>query len=132
MTGEELAYLGRETCLVPLYAHLRKNILDLYPKSEIRVHKTMISFRHPMPFCYVSLPTRPLAKEHPDKYLAVSLLLSERVEHPRIAQIAEPYPGRFTHHLMLSQFTEVDPLLLRWIQQSHNFRYMVTGGKGRG
>lgn len=62
MTGDELAYLGREPALMPAYTRLLQRVLELYPKSEIRVQKTMFSFRYPKPFCYVSLPLKPLVK----------------------------------------------------------------------
>lgn len=131
MTAAELGYLGKEPTLVPVYAALRDSILKMYPKSEIRVQKTTLSFRHPMPYCYVGLPISRISKDAPKKHLVVSLLLGEHIVHPRFPQVTEAYPGRFTHHLVLSSAEEVDDELLAWVRQSHDFRYLLTGGKAR-
>lgn len=61
----------------------------------------------------------------------VSLLLGEHIVHARFPQVTEAYPGRFTHHLVLSRVEEVDAELLQWVRQSHDFRYLLTGGKAR-
>ena len=40
-----------------------------------------------------------------------TLGLGRRVEHPRILQAVERYPGRWTHHLLLTAPEDVDGLL---------------------
>ena len=131
MTADELNLLGKQPTLINVYEHLRKQVLMLFPQSEVRVHKTQISFRDPMPFCYVWLPDRRMDKSRGDTYLMVTLMLGERLQHSRVAQCVEAYPGRFTHHLSLGSQQEVDQQLVEWIRQSHAFRYMLTGGKAR-
>ena len=37
------------------------------------------------------------------------------MEHPRILQAVEPYPGRWTHHLLLTAPEDVDGLLAAWL-----------------
>lgn len=131
MTAEELGFLGKAPGLVTLYAALREQVLAMFPLSDIRVQKTTISFRDPMPYCYVTVPAGRIDKRRSDKYLVVTVLLGERLEHPRIAQCTEAYPGRFTHHIPLGRFDELDQPLLEWVRQSHAFRSVVTGGKAR-
>ena len=43
------------------------------------------------------------------------------VDSPRIAVKCEPYPGRWTHHIVLASADEIDAELLAWIDRAHQF-----------
>lgn len=45
--------------------------------------------------------------------------LGYRLESPRIA--VEPYPGRFTHHVLVSGPGEVDDELMGWVEETAVF-----------
>ena len=51
----------------------------------------------------------------------VTFGLGSRVEDPRIAVAVEPYPRRWTHHVLLSQPEEVDGQLLDWLREAYVF-----------
>ena len=40
---------------------------------------------------------------------------------PRIAVAVEPYPNRWTHHVVVSQPEEIDGKLLDWLSQAYQF-----------
>lgn len=50
-----------------------------------------------------------------------TLPLYETLDSPRIAVQTEPYPGRWTHHIVLSREEELDDELLGWIRASYAF-----------
>ena len=39
----------------------------------------------------------------------------------RIAVVTEPYPGRWTHHVLLERSADVDEELLSWLQAAYDF-----------
>ena len=42
----------------------------------------------------------------------VTLGLGRRLDTPRVAVAVEPYPGRWTHHLLLTEESQIDEELL--------------------
>ena len=63
----------------------------------------------------VSIPVR-RKKGWPEHCLLISFGLGRQVADPRIAVAAEPYPGRWTHHVVLSRPEELDETLLAWLR----------------
>lgn len=47
--------------------------------------------------------------------------LGRRLENPRIVQAAEPYPGRWTHHVLLEKPEDVDEELMDWLDLAYGF-----------
>jgi hypothetical protein len=47
--------------------------------------------------------------------------LRHRVTSPRIEIATEPYPNRWTHHLLISRLEEIDEELMSWIQEAALF-----------
>ena len=47
--------------------------------------------------------------------------LGWKLEDPRIIQAVEPYPGRWTNHVLLCREVEVDGELLDWLQEAWDF-----------
>lgn len=48
----------------------------------------------------------------------VTFGLEHRADSPRIAVATEPYPNRWTHHLLLTDPAEIDRQLLDWLQEA--------------
>lgn len=72
-------------------------------------------------FAVVSfLPVRK-AKERPEIYIVVTFGLGYRVDSPRIDAAVEPYPGRFTHHVLISVTGEIDDELMGWVREAAAF-----------
>lgn len=120
MTAEELQFFDPMPQMRPLYIALREKLEEMYPDMTIKITKTQISFRNRHVFAMASLPFRRI-KGWPKEYLLISFGLSCRKQSPRIAQSAEPYPGRWTHHVPIQRLEEVDEELLGWIGEAYQF-----------
>lgn len=51
----------------------------------------------------------------------VTFGLEHRVDSSRIAVATEPYPNRWTHHLLLTDPAQIDTELLDWLQEAYWF-----------
>lgn len=115
-----LFFQGHEDAL-PIYERLEARVLAEIPDVRVKVAKTQITFANRRGFAFVSfLPVR-RAGQRPAVWLTVSFGLAERRESPRIDAAVEPYPNRWTHHVMVVQAGEMDDELLGWLQEAAAF-----------
>ena len=61
------------------------------------------------------------AKDRPAVWVTISFGLGYRKESQRIDVATEPYPGRWTHHVMVGTPDEIDEELLGWLQEAAYF-----------
>ena len=54
-------------------------------------------------------------------YITITLGLNRRGGSPRIDQASEPYPGRWTHHLVIGSAEEIDDELMAWVREAYSF-----------
>ena len=47
--------------------------------------------------------------------------LPYRPDSPRIAASSEPYPGRWTCHILVSEPGQIDGELMEWLQEAWDF-----------
>lgn len=121
MTIDTEFFFEKHPEALPLYEVFEERVLAAVPETRIRVQKTQISFGNPRLFACISfLPVRS-AKERPAKYIVVTFGLDHRVESPRIDVAVEPYPCRWTHHVLLSAVEEIDDQLLAWMREAAAF-----------
>jgi hypothetical protein len=104
-----------------LYRALEETLYGSFPDVNKRVQKTQISFYNRHMFACVSFTPVKRKAELPRGYLVLTLGLPAPLDSPRIAVKVEPYPGRWTHHLVLSRPSELDEELLAWIKRSYVF-----------
>ncbi len=116
-----LFFFEKKPAALPLYEILERRILNEISGVTVKVQKTQISFANRHNFAFVSfLPVRK-AKERPKVYIVVSFGLNYKVESPRIQVATEPYPNRWTHHMMISSAEEIDDELMGWIREAGVF-----------
>lgn len=123
MTDEEALFFlrGGKPGAAALYETFRGRVLAEVDDVHIRVQKTQITFANRHNFAFVSfLPARP-AKLRPQCYITVSFGLRRREESPRIDAASEPYPQRWTHHVLISSQEEIDDELMGWIREAAVF-----------
>ena len=120
MTEEELLFFQATPEMLPVYEKLRERLEAAYPDMGVKVAKTQISLRNRYVFAAVSLPWRKL-KGWPEKYVLVSFGLGWKMENNRIVQTVEPYPGRWTHHVILERPEDVDGELMDWLDLAYGF-----------
>ncbi len=102
-------------------------VLERWPETEIVTQKSQVGVRCPRPFCALWVPGKRIrGKASPGA--ALSLFLPRPLETERLIMAVEPYPGRFTNHLLLSSPEEVDEELFLWTAEAKRFR---CGGLGR-
>ncbi len=118
---EELFFFDRKPAALPMYEMFRNSVLAKVPEARIEVRKTQVSFFTRHMFAAVSFAPVRNAKDRPDPYLTITFGLPCRVESARINAAAEPYPGRWTHHVMIGTGEEIDDELLAWIREAADF-----------
>ncbi len=115
---------------LPLYEKLEKRILTAYPDATIRVKATQVSFYNTHAFAWAWPPFRK-RKGWPERYMLVTFGLDHQLVHPRIAECVEPYPNRWTHHVIVQHAGEIDDELMGWIDESYRFSLSKGGGRRR-
>ncbi len=119
MTQDELLFFSGHGEALPIYAELRGRITERWPDVEIRVARTQISFKVRYGFAFVS--TRRMGRRCLDVFIIVSFGLGREVRSGRIFAASEPYPGRWTHHVVVASPEEIDGELMGWIAEAHDF-----------
>lgn len=121
MNTDILFFFNEHTDVLPLYERLEAQILAQIPDVKIKVSKTQISFSNKRGFAFASfLPCRRV-KDRPKIWLTVTFGHDRKVESPRIDVATEPYPNRWTHHVMVSSVEEIDEELMGWIREAAAF-----------
>ena len=121
MDEKALLFFQQDMEALPLYERLESLILDRIPDVQIKVQKSQISFYNRHMFACVSFAKVRKAKERPDHYIVVTFGLDHRLDSPRIDVATEPYPNRWTHHVLISASSEIDDELMGWIQEASVF-----------
>lgn len=118
---DELFFFDVKSKTLPLYEAFRKAVLNKVPDARIEVKKTQISFFNRRMFAAASFTPVRKAKDRPDPFLTITFGLPYRKESPRIDVAVEPYPNRWTHHVMVGTEEEIDVELLSWIGEAAVF-----------
>ncbi len=103
-----------------LYQALFARLEAAFPEASVKVQKSQISFYNRHLFAAASLPLR-RRKEWPKVCILVTIGLSYRLSSPRIAVATEPYPNRWTHHVVISEAGQIDEELLGWLREAYDF-----------
>ena len=121
MDQDVLYFFDSKPEALPLYEAFEQKVLFAVEGVNVKVQKTQIAFSNRHNFAFVSfLPVRK-AKERPEVYIVVTFGLGYCVESPRIDTAVEPYPGRWTHHVLISGEEEIDDELMGWVKEAAVF-----------
>ena len=107
-------------CLDELYNTLFRRMEEIFSDASVKVQKSQISFYGRHLFSAVSLPLR-RKKNWPEHCIVVTIGLSHPLESPRTAVSMEPYPGRWTNHVLISEAAQIDEELLEWLKEAWVF-----------
>ena len=121
MNADILFFFNDHMDALPLYERLEGLILEQIPDVKIKVSKTQISFSNKRGFAFVSFTPCRKAKERPEVWMTVTFGLSYQKDSPRIDAATEPYPNRWTHHVMVGSEEEIDAELMGWIREAAEF-----------
>lgn len=121
MNQNTLFFFNEHPEAIPLYEAFEARLLFELEGVVIQPQKTQITLKNRRVFGAVSfLPARK-AKDRPDPYLTITLGLNRREPSPRMDQASEPYPGRWTHHLVIASAEEIDDELMAWVREAYDF-----------
>ena len=118
---EILQFFDSHPDAFPLYDKFEKCVMEHVPEARIKVQKTQISFYNRHMFACVSFARVRKKKDCPDSYIVVTFGLDHRAVSPRIDIAMEPYPNRWTHHVLISELSEIDDELMAWVEEAACF-----------
>ena len=118
---DELLFFDSKQQALPLYISFREAVSERVPDVRIEVKKTQISSFKRYMFAAVSFTPVRRAKNRPNPFLTVTFGLPYKKESSRIDIATEPYPHRWTHHVMIGTEEEIDEELISWIREAAEF-----------
>lgn len=121
MNEKVLQFFDKQPEALPLYEKFEKRVEELVPDVEIKVQKTQISFYNRHMFSCVSFARVRKKKDCPKSYIVVTFGLDHKEESSRIDIVSEPYPHRWTHHILISEISEIDEEFMNWIKAAADF-----------
>lgn len=104
-----------------LYEALAEKLRQRLPGMWEKVGRTEVAFYLGHRFGSASLLAVRRKAERPDPYLTVSFGLAYPLDSPRVDAKTEPYPNRWTHHLIVGSAEELDGELLGWLEEAAAF-----------
>jgi hypothetical protein len=102
-----------------LYQHIRQ-LIESIGQAEIKVSKTQIAFKNHKQFAWVWLPL-PWDKKRPPNSIVLSFSLGKRIENSQIVQVVEPYPGRWMHHVIIQNSSDLNKEVQQWLKEAYEF-----------
>ena len=121
MNEKVLQFFDKQPEALPLYEKFEKRVEELVPDVEIKVQKTQISFYNRHMFSCASFARVRKKKDCPKSYIVVTFGLDHKEESSRIDIVSEPYPHRWTHHILISEISEIDEEFMNWIKAAADF-----------
>lgn len=108
MAVDKLIFFDKYPTAFPLYEVFVKELFEMFPLTSMRVQKSQITFSNRHVYACVSFARVKKKAELPDPYIVITLGLSYPLESDWVAVKTEPYPGRWTTHLIISSQSELD------------------------
>ena len=121
MREEVLFFFDRHMEALPLYESFENRVIKEIEDVRIKVQKSQISFYNRHLFACASFARVRKKKECPPVWLVITIGLNHKLESPRVEIATEPYPGRWTHHLLISDVEEIDDELMAWVKEAADF-----------
>lgn len=102
-----------------LYESARRLVESIGPVT-VRVTKTQVAFAVSRQFAWVWLPPA-WARNRPQECIVLSFAARQQIEHTRIVQVVQPYPGRWMHHVIIEQESDLDEQIEEWMVEAYAF-----------
>ena len=121
LDAETLLFFDGHPDALAMYQHFEERLYEAFPQTNKRVQKTQITFFNRHVFPCVSFARVRRKAELPNPYIVVTLGLPYPLESDRVAVKCEPYPGRWTTHIVIGDADELDDELFFWVGQAYGF-----------
>ena len=118
---DALMFFDTHPTAVPLYEAFKAKLLEMFPDTITRIQKTQITFSNRHVYACVSFQRVRKKADLPNPYIVITLGLPYPLESDRVAVKTEPYPGRWTTHIVVGATEEIDDELFAWVQQAYHF-----------
>lgn len=125
--SDTLMFFDQHQDALFLYQAFEDLLRTSFPAVNRRVQKTQITFYNRHVFACISFARVKRKAELPEGYLVITLGLHRPLESERVAVKTEPYPGRWTHHIVVSRAEDLDEELLSWIREAYDFANAKKG-----
>ena len=96
-------------------------LYETFPNVNRRIQKTQITFYNAHVFACVSFAHVRRKSELPDGYMVITLGLPAPLLSDRVAAMSQPYPRRWTHHIVVSEPEDLDEELFSWVGEAYAF-----------
>ena len=121
LDADALMFFDQHMDVLPLYQAFEEILFDSFPVVNKRVQKTQITFSNRHVFACVSFARVKRKAELPMRFIVITLGLPAPLDSERVAVKTEPYPGRWTHHIVVNKPEELDEELLSWVREAYDF-----------
>lgn len=115
-TPDALLFFDGNAAALALFGALESQLAENLGDFSVKVQKTQITFSNRRVFACASLPRR-----KGDGVLMLTFGLPYRLVSPRVFMAVEPYPNRWTHHVLLSDAGELDAELMGYLREAYDF-----------
>ena len=116
LPAEEAIFFTEKPEELALYECFRSRLLAEVGEAHIKVSRTQITFSGKYGFAFVSHPRR-----KKERGILLSFGLFHRQLSNRIQYASEPYPNRWTHHMLVQRQEEIDEELIDWLKEAYWF-----------
>lgn len=122
MMDERVLFFFRDNLgTLPLYQKFEEQVCAAIEDVTIKTQKTQISFYNSHMFGCVSFAKVRKKSLRPDHYIVVTFGLDHEIQSPRIDVATEARPNRWTHHVLISDLSEIDGELMGWVKEASIF-----------
>lgn len=118
---ETLLFFDGHHAALETYQCFEERLYAAFPQTNKRVQRTQITFFNKHVFACASFARVRRKAELPNSYFVLTLGLPYPLESDRVATKCEPYPGRWTTHIVVSDPEELDDELFFWVEQAYGF-----------
>lgn len=116
-----LFFFDKMPAALPLYESFESCLRKAVGEYTTRIQKTQITFSNRHVFACVSFLKVRKAAQRPPVYIVITFGLARKLDFPRIDAAVEAYPGRWTHHVLISRKEEIDEELMEWVREAYAF-----------
>lgn len=121
MNQDVLWFFNQHQGVLPLYEAFAEKLGAQFPDTKMKVQKTQITFSNRHVYACISFLRAKKKAELPERFFVLTLGLPYPLESGRVAVKTEPYPGRWTTHIVISEMDELDEELFSWVEQAYQF-----------
>ena len=121
MNQDIILFFDQRQTLLPLYEAFAEKMAARFSDTKTKVQKTQITFSNRHVYACISFLRAKKKAELPASYFVFTLGLPYPLESGRVAAKTEPYPGRWTTHIVISEMSDLDEELFAWVEQAYMF-----------